>query len=402
MMPWLRIGCVLCCAVWLCLPWQCHAPDPQPVEQRYAVSRDSVLTLTESGELESRYPQMINSPGNWHLEYQIVYLPEEGSYVRQGDTVVIFDTREVEKLLDAALKEKAILEQKLTETRLRNQQQLSAQEAQLRNLEIQERIAANRLEQARYNAESEQQDARLELKKARLNLKRARTELKAQQIINRNQENEVLIDMDQTNIEIRRRREMINDMYITAPKDGLVVYFHQGRRGGGDKIKIGDTVRPLHPVLSLPDLSNMRVLVEINQVDRSAVNWGQQAQVWVEAYPDTVFSGRVSYISKVVDFSDEETTAKTYQVHVTLNSAENYRLKPGLTAQVTIHTDTLHRVFQIPSWCLFADQEGYAVKPAGEKAVPVELVRLISGHAFVRGNLSAGLQLAPNQRVPLF
>ncbi len=396
-----KLYLIFIAAVGVC-QWHCQSTDPLPAKHTYAVSRDSVLTLIESGELESRYPQTINAPGNWHLEYQIVYLPEEGSYVRQGDTVVIFDTRAVEQQLDAALKERAVLEEKLVETRLKNQQLINEKEAQIRKLEIQARIAENRLEQAQYNAESARQDARLELKKAQLNLTRARTDLKAQHIINSNQENGVLIDMDQTKIEIRRRREMINDMFITAPKDGLVVYFNKGRRGGGDKIKIGDTVRPLHPVLSLPDLNNMQVLTEINQVDRSYVRLGQQANILVEAYPDTAFTGRLFFISKVVDFSDQEPTAKTYYILIRLDSGENYRLKPGLTAQVTLHTDTLRHVLQIPSWCLFSQPEGYAVKSPGQGEVPVELVRLISGKAFVQGNLTAEDKLLPNQKIPLF
>ncbi len=366
----------------------------------YAIQLDSAVVVREAGELESVNSTVISAPGKWDLSYQIVYLPEEGAMVAEGDTVVIFDAKQVELQLEESIKQLESYEQELRGKELSNKLTIQEMKNSLLSLEIQEEINLNRLEQAKYNSDIEQKDAALELEKTRVNVERQSEALQAQYILNRNAENEIRFKIDQTRSKIDLNRKIIQDMFITSPKDGLVVYYKQGHRGrGGEKIKLGDTVRPQSPILKIPDPNNMMVIVDLNEVDRAFVSEGIAAEIVVEAYPDTVFNGHVSYISKIVDYDYSISNTKCYIMNVIIDSRENFRLKPGLSAIVTLFIQRLANSYRIPSWCLFEDDEQYYLISNRSKIYPVDLIMLSHGNAYIKGNFTLNQRFIANNQL---
>ena len=351
--------------------------------------------MLEAGQLESIYSTKISTPANWDLSYQIIYLPEEGEWVQQGDTVLIFDAKQIERELAGKQKELERLEESLHETRLTNQQTIRDIEISISSLEMQEEIVQDRVEQSRYNSDVEQKDAELELKKTRLNLEKQQESLAAQQILNQNSEGEVLLKMEQIRLEIEQSERMISDMYITAPKNGLIVYATNW--GTNEKVRIGDSVQPQQPVLEIPDLENMRVRLGINEVDRPRLAEGIPAELIIEAYPDTVFSGRVSFVSRIVDFDYNISDVKAYNVFVDIHSGQNFRLKPGLSARVMLLKELPDRVWRVPSWCVFQQGDRFWLETVSGSDLNIGLVTMSNGFAFVHGDLRTEMNLRPNQ-----
>ena len=366
----------------------------------YAIQSDSAVVAREAGELESVNSTVISAPGKWDLSYQIVYLPEEGAMVAEGDTVVIFDTKQVELRLDESVTLLESFEQELRGKELSNRLTIQEIKNSMLSFEIQEKINQNRLEQAKYNSDVEQKDAALELEKTRKNIERQSEALQAQYILNRNAENEIKLKIDQTRSKIDLNRKIIQDMFITSPKDGLVVYYKQGRRGrNGEKIKLGDTVRPQSPILKIPDPNNMMVIVDLNEVDHAFVSEGIAAEIVVEAYPDTVFKGHVSYISKIVDYDYSISNTKCYIMNVNIDSRENFRLKPGLSAIVTLFIQQLANSYRIPSWCLFEEDNQYYLISNRSKMYPVDLIMLSHGNAYIKGNFTLNQRFIANNQL---
>ena len=366
----------------------------------YAIQSDSAVVAREAGELESVNSTVISAPGKWDLSYQIVYLPEEGAMVAEGDTVVIFDTKQVELRLDESVTLLESFEQELRGKELSNRLTIQEIKNSMLSFEIQEKINQNRLEQAKYNSDVEQKDAALELEKTRKNIERQSEALQAQYILNRNAENEIKLKIDQTRSKIDLNRKIIQDMFITSPKDGLVVYYKQGRRGrNGEKIKLGDTVRPQSPILKIPDPNNMMVIVDLNEVDHAFVSEGIAAEIVVEAYPDTVFKGHVSYISKIVDYDYSISNSKCYTVNVKINSKANFRLKPGLSAIATLFIQRLADSYRIPSWCLFEEDDRYYLISNRSKMYPVDLIMLSHGNAYIKGNFTLNQRFIANNQL---
>ena len=379
--------------------FSCRNLDNSQVDS-YSICKDSAVVVREAGELESVNSIVISAPGKWDLSYQIVYLPDEGAMVAEGDTVVIFDTKQVELQLEESIKQLESYEQELQGKELSNMLTIQEIKNSMLSLEIQEEINLNRLEQAKYNSDVEQKDAALELEKTRKNIERQSEALQAQYILNRNAENEIKLKIDQTRSKIDLNRKIIQDMFITSPKDGLVVYYKQGRRGrNGEKIKLGDTVRPQSPILKIPDPNNMMVIVDLNEVDHAFVSEGIAAEIVVEAYPDTVFKGHVSYISKIVDYDYSISNTKCYIMNVNIDSRENFRLKPGLSAIVTLFIQQLANSYRIPSWCLFEDDDQYYLISNRSKMYPVDLIMLSHGNAYIKGNFTLNQRFIANNQL---
>ena len=357
---------------------------------------DIVITL--SGELASENSVAINAPMHWNLNYKIVYLPEEGQWVEKGDTVVIFDTKEVEDKLDEITQSCEQVEKSLEERLLTNEQTIKEIENSIKILGIQKQIVLNQVEQSKYNSETDQQDAELELKKVELNILRTKQSLKSQKILNENSENEMIIQLEQNTKRIKDYENIIEKMFITAPKSGIVVYHRTGRRGKGPKVKEGDNIRPASTILQIPDLNNMIAKIELNEVDISKIEIAQPSEISVLAYPDTIFTGNVSFISKIAD-KNEDSKLRIYPVNIKIKGAKNFRLKPGLTVKVNLVIDKMENHFSIPSWCLFNDGEKFFVK-VKSKSIPVEIVKIYDGKAYVLGDLTTEMQLVENQTIP--
>lgn len=376
--------------------------DTLIISQKGLVRIDSIVTIVESGQLKSMNASIVSAPGDWRMEYRINYLAAEGSIVEEGDTVVIFDTEQAQSKRDEANAKLEIQIAKLNEIKQNNALTLNQKKINLQQLELQYEINKNQVENAKYESDAAQKEIELELEKTRLRLIKAKQDLETQKILNQNSENLISLEISQAQVQIERAKKMMSDMYLISRRGGLVVYQKQGWGGEGEKVKVGDNVYPQTSILSIPDLDAMKAVILLNEVDRPYIQAGAQADVVVEAYPDTVFRGKIVFVSKIVNREDGANNLKTYNVYIKIDSKENFRLKPGLSAKVTIYAKSLNDVYRIPAWCLFNDRNNFYVQSIAEGKIPITLVQLNNGFAFVKGDLTADAMLKPNEAIPGF
>lgn len=83
--------------------------------------------------------------------------------------------------------------------------------------------------------------------------------------------------------------------------------------------------------ISIVDVSQLHVDVDINDVDIAKVKLGQKAQLVAQALPDTIFSGSVTYIAPTATVSGN---VRTYVVRIKLDKQDG--LRPGMRIRVTI------------------------------------------------------------------
>ncbi len=362
-------------------------------KQANVAVRDSLVFMAQSGLLESVESFNINTPRRWRMEYRILKLAKEGERVQPGDTVVYFDPQPLQEKLEDARSSLEKAQKKLTETLEQNRLDLSQKKDAIRRLKMQLVIDSTRLANARFESEVKQQEFAIELKKTRLQLERAYKELEAQRIINQMRERMDRIKIQQAQIELQRIRLMQKEMRLITEHAGIVIYPYYHSGGRRIKVKEGETMFPGQTVLRIANLNRMKVLLKINEVDHPLISVGMAARLIVDAYPDTVFSGKIVNISRIASRIKENGTVKAYDAEIFISSSANYRLKPGLNVRAEIVLDTLKNAFRLPEWCVTESDGRWWVNTSDGQRLAVKFLRLQDGWVYVQGDLQDSLRL---------
>ena len=177
---------------------------------------------------------------------------------------------------------------------------------------------------------------------------------------------------------------------IRAPQPGLVVLKEAYRDGEMRKPRVGDVVIQNQPILFLPDVSSMIVKVLIREVDLHKIEIGKPAFIQVDAYPEVVFEGKVSFIGVLAERREEvRGVEKYFRVHVIIQEP-NSRLRPGMTARVKIVaqeekektlTIPIHSVFQEEgkNFCYVPRQNGFEMREVLLGSQNEEVVEVCEG-----------------------
>ena len=96
------------------------------------------------------------------------------------------------------------------------------------------------------------------------------------------------------------------------------------------------------------DLTDMRVIANVDEADIGEVKDGQRVSFTVDAFPDDIFQGTVTQVRQQ---ATTESNVVTYEVVISARN-DDLKLKPGLTANVTIYTLELKDVLAVPSKAL--------------------------------------------------
>ena len=111
------------------------------------------------------------------------------------------------------------------------------------------------------------------------------------------------------------------------------------------------------PLMQIADLSQMKVTVQVSEQDIARVAVGQAAQVSFPAFSDLTCDGTVQAIASVATGGGGgylDPGSVTFAVDILIPHPDP-RLKPGMTAQVTLITQQLDNVVMVPSVALQTD-----------------------------------------------
>jgi multidrug resistance efflux pump len=156
--------------------------------------------------------------------------------------------------------------------------------------------------------------------------------------------------------------EQIKSCKLYAPRDGVVVYFVPERnpRGGSPIVAQGEPVQYGQKLLSVPDLSHMLVNVRVPEAVVSKVKAGQPVVVQVDAFPGRQLKAHVKSVASVAEQQNGKSPdVKVYQTNVVFDDdVKELNLKPGLSAAVTIFTDSkVERVLTVPARAVLLPKE---------------------------------------------
>ena len=142
---------------------------------------------------------------------------------------------------------------------------------------------------------------------------------------------------------VQRAQTNLGYATITSPIDGVVL---------SKAVEEGQTVAASFNTPELftiaQDLTNMRVIADIDEADIGGVKEGQRVSFTVDAFPEDTFEGNVTQVRQQ---ATTESNVVTYEVVISAPNVD-LKLKPGLTANVTIFTLEKNDVLTVPAKAL--------------------------------------------------
>jgi len=122
---------------------------------------------------------------------------------------------------------------------------------------------------------------------------------------------------------------------IYAPGDGSVV---------NTLVEEGEAAAPETPLLQLVNMDQLTLKVYVSGKDIGRIKLGQNARVYVDSFPDTVFSAKVVNIAQEAEFTpknvhmQDERIKMVYAVELKVESSDGM-IKPGMPADAEIITE---------------------------------------------------------------
>lgn len=192
--------------------------------------------------------------------------------------------------------------------------------------------------------------------------------------------------------EVQRAQTNLGYATITSPIDGVVL---------SKSVEEGQTVAASFSTPELftiaQDLTNMQVVADVDEADIGDVKEGERVSFTVDAYPNDTFEGEVKQVRQ------EATTTNnvvTYEVVISAPNAD-LKLKPGLTANVTIYTAERKGVLSVPSKALrFTPQKETVGKmKIVDVANAKNKVWTIEGNSIVAHKVNIGMTDGTNTQI---
>ncbi len=300
-------------------------------------------TLTVTGELQAVNSQKIVAP-NVRGSLKITELAEEGAFVKSGESIVRFDTEELERDLATLRADIGLSEQKIVQ----KQEELKGNLDDKRRAVERQELALERHRLKVTDSETvsriEREETRISMREAELNLAKARQELDA--TLAKGDADVELLRLELRKQEDRRARltDALENSTIQAPTDGIVIL---GTTWRGGKVAEGDQVWRGMVIMEFPDLSTMEVLAPVHEVDASKVSIKQTATVRVDALPGKSWTGKVEKKANLAKTKRQGSEVKYFDVEVALDVTDE-AMKPGMTTKVDLLIEQLDGVLTVP------------------------------------------------------
>lgn len=165
----------------------------------------------------------------------------------------------------------------------------------------------------------------------------------------------------QTRGALMQARTNLRYSIIRSPVDGVVI---------SRAIDVGQTVAASFQTPTLftiaQDLTKMQIEVSVDEADISRIKLGQQVTFSVDAYPEQKFLGKVVQIRSAAIVTQN---VVTYVVVVNVDNSE-MKLKPGMTANVSVVVAKKDDIIKIPAAALRFKPKSEEKKPAESKGKP--------------------------------
>lgn len=311
-----------------------------------------IISVKTRGEVRSTRSVIIAAPQV--PDPRIVTIADTGKPIRRGDVVVEFDGAQQEQYyLDKATSVRTA-DSEIVQTKASHKivDELDGINMMTAGYNVQR----SKLEASKAEIVSEIEGAknRIDVGTAEGQLGQVKTTIGAHKITQEADLEQLNQKKDKTVRDADRAKGYLEKMVLRAPIDGILNILPNTRASGSfgssmPPFKEGDKAWTGALIAEIPDLSEMRAELKLEEVDRGKLQLGQKLRVKVDAIPEKEFFADLDWISPIaaLNWRGMGMTEKTFPARATLKNVDP-RLRPGMSASVEIIIENAPNTTLIP------------------------------------------------------
>jgi len=323
--------------------------------------KDFLDELTVSGTLEAVNTKSFACPGV-RADVTVVYLIPEGTYAHNGDTLCILEGREIENDYLQALIDLENAQAEYNKSRADLELQFLILEAQVKTIEASSEIKELDSVQMRFTSASDKKITELELEKAEIERNVALKKLEFLKKINEKELQKMKLKIDQQQNKVDQAKYKLDQLTITSDIEGIVIY--EQLWSTGKKVKEGDVVWWIMPIIQIPDLNAFQIKMNVSESVYKRIQKEQSIEVTVDAFPDIRLTGKIKYKAPVGKPVKEQSEVKMFEVTASLDSSR-LDLQPGLGVTCQVLVKNIPDTIVVPLISLFDEDSAKVVYVAG-------------------------------------
>jgi len=320
-----------------------------PEVPTFDVKRGEFIDSIEfRGEVKAMKSLTIAAPAEAG-DLQIIKIVADGTQVKQGDVVVEFDKTKTEQDLAqhrSSLKSaQAEIEQAQAQAHLTEEEDITAVKKERFDVET-AKLDASKQEIV---SKIEGAEANLKVADAEQKLHEVEEKLAADRTLNKATIESKVEASKKAAYDVQRAERALTKMTLQAQSGGMISLISMWHPGGEAPFKPGDRAWPGAPLAELPDVSTLRVSARADETERGRLALNETVSALLDAIPDRQFTGKIEQISTIatIDFSAGWPIPRNFNLVIALDQADA-RLKPGMTAQLTVVVDRVPNALTIP------------------------------------------------------
>ena len=312
---------------------------------------DFILSVKTRGEIRSVRSVVLAAPQV--PDPRIVKLAETGRPIKKGEVVVAFDGVQQEQNLIEKSTDVRTADSEIVQTKAQHKMDDEMDGMNLMQSEYNVQRAKLEAGKAEILSEIEGAKDRIDVGVSEGALSQVKTQVESRKVSHSADMERLDQRKDKAVRDTQLAKGYLSKMVIRAPNDGIVNILPNFRAGGSfgqspPPFKEGDRVWTGAMIAEIPDLSEMRVELKLEEVERGKLKLGQAVRVRIDAVPEKEFDADMDWISPIAQLVFRTwPPEKLFPARATLKKLDP-RLRPGMSATAEIIVDGEPNVLLIP------------------------------------------------------
>ena len=304
----------------------------------------------------------------------ITFIVDDGSYVNEGDVVCIIEDKEVLKRYNESLINLETAKAGLNRNKADLDLQYALLEAQVKNNAAETDIANLDSMQLQYLSPIQKKIKKLELETVAIEKHKLEKKLKSLAIINQSELRKSEFEIQRITNDIKNSKEQLDGLELKSAHKGII---YRAKYYTGNKVKEGDNVWNNMPVLSIPDLSKMKVKIFASEGNYKRMNINDVVEFSFDAMPKNKAWGKILTKSPVGQPIKENSKIKSFEIEASMDSSLTIP-GPGLSAKCKVIIKRIKKALVVPQIAIF-EKDSMKVVYIKKSEKSYELRQVITG-----------------------